>query len=228
MSYTLSKAADTASADTGRAVPSVISAPEQDRGPSDFDRRHALTGTLSYRTPPRSGLAGAILSDWSIDTIFRALSAAPVTVTLSVASRTVRPNLTPGIPLYIDDESAPGGRRFNDTVDPARPGCKGPFCPPAANVQGNMPRNLLRGFPARQIDLALRRRLPVVGSTQVELLVDVFNVFNTANFGDPAATLTSGTFGRSTAMLNRSLGGLNALYQIGGPRSMQFGLRVQF
>jgi hypothetical protein len=226
VSYTLSKSTDTSSADTDRMLPNAISPPERDRGPSDFDRRHALTGTLSYRTPAKAGLAGALLGNWSVDTIFRALSAAPVNVTLSVAARTVRPDLTPGIPLYIDDAAAPGGQRFNDAVDPSRPGCKGPFCPPAANTQGTMPRNLLRGFPARQIDLALRRRLPF-GSMSVDLQVDVFNVLNIANFGDPSGVLTASTFGRSSSMLNRSLGGLNALYQIGGPRSMQFGLKVQ-
>jgi hypothetical protein len=228
VSYTLSKSTDTASADTDRNLPLAITTPEQNRGPSDFDRRHALTGTLSYRTPSHSGLAGTVLGNWSIDTIFRALSAAPVNVTLSVAGRTVRPDLTDGIPVYIDDPSAPGGRRFNDAIDPSRPGCKGPFCPPPANTQGNMPRNLLRGFPARQIDLALRRHLPLRGGSRIELQVDIFNVLNIPNFGDPSGVLTAATFGRSSAMLNRSIGGLNALYQIGGPRSVQFGVRFQF
>jgi hypothetical protein len=47
-------------------------------------------------------------------------------------------------------------------------------------------------------------------------------------------TLTSSFFGRSTQTLANSLGaggangGLNPLYQIGGPRSIQFALKLQF
>jgi len=46
--------------------------------------------------------------------------------------------------------------------------------------------------------------------------------------------LSSGLFGQSTQMLGRSLGtggqvgGLNPMYQIGGPRSVQLALRFLF
>jgi hypothetical protein len=61
-----------------------------------------------------------------------------------------------------------------------------------------------------------------------ELRADVFSVFNIDNFGDPIGAVANAQFGRSTQMVNRALGGLNALYQIGGPRSAQFGVRVSF
>jgi hypothetical protein len=46
--------------------------------------------------------------------------------------------------------------------------------------------------------------------------------------------MTSSTFGQSTQMRNNYLGsggqsgGLNPLYQIGGPRSVQLALKLQF
>jgi len=61
-----------------------------------------------------------------------------------------------------------------------------------------------------------------------------FNIFNHPNFGPPANYLTSPLFGQSTQMLGASLGGgsdnggLNPLYQIGGPRSIQLALKLQF
>ena len=55
-----------------------------------------------------------------------------------------------------------------------------------------------------------------------------FNAFNAANFADPVGNLTNSLFGRSTQMLGRSVGGLNALYQIGGPRSIQLGVKLGF
>ncbi|MGH9969752.1 MAG: hypothetical protein ACREBG_18435, partial [Pyrinomonadaceae bacterium] len=63
---------------------------------------------------------------------------------------------------------------------------------------------------------------------------EFFNLFNHPNFGDPVGDLNSGFFGHSTSMLGRSLGsggsngGLSPLYQLGGPRSIQLALKMQF
>jgi hypothetical protein len=63
---------------------------------------------------------------------------------------------------------------------------------------------------------------------------EFFNIFNHPNFGPPIGDLTSSQFGYSTATLASSLGsgggngGLNPLYQIGGPRSIQLALKLQF
>ena len=57
---------------------------------------------------------------------------------------------------------------------------------------------------------------------------------NTPSFGDPSGALQSPQYGYSTKMLGRSLGrggvngGLNPLYQIGGPRSVQLAVRLAF
>jgi len=57
---------------------------------------------------------------------------------------------------------------------------------------------------------------------------------NHPNFGNPTNNLTSPLFGRSTQTLANSLGsggangGFNPLYQIGGPRSIQLALKLQF
>jgi hypothetical protein len=63
---------------------------------------------------------------------------------------------------------------------------------------------------------------------------DFFNIFNHPNFGSPINYLSSSLFGQSTQMLGASLGsggqngGLNPLYQIGGPRSAQLALKLLF
>jgi len=60
------------------------------------------------------------------------------------------------------------------------------------------------------------------------------NIFNHPNFGNPNNNVTSHLFGRSTQTLANSLGsggangGLNPLYQIGGRRSIQLALKLQF
>jgi hypothetical protein len=64
--------------------------------------------------------------------------------------------------------------------------------------------------------------------------VDLFKIFNHPNFGPPVNYMTSPLFGQATQMLGASLGaggqngGLNPLYQIGGPRSAQLALKLMF
>jgi hypothetical protein len=63
---------------------------------------------------------------------------------------------------------------------------------------------------------------------------NLFNLFNHPNFGQPDNNLTDRLFGQSKQMLASSLGsggangGFNPLYQIGGPRSIQLALKLQF
>ena len=60
------------------------------------------------------------------------------------------------------------------------------------------------------------------------------NIFNHPNFGQPDNNLTDPLFGQSTQMLASFLGsggangGFNPLYQIGGPRSIELALKLQF
>jgi hypothetical protein len=94
-------------------------------------------------------------------------------------------------------------------------------------------RNVLRGFGARQADLALQRQFNFPDKLGLRFRAEFFNLFNHPNFGIPNNTLTSPLFGRSTQTLGSSLasgnnGGFNPLYQIGGPRSIQLALRLQF
>jgi hypothetical protein len=63
---------------------------------------------------------------------------------------------------------------------------------------------------------------------------EFFNIFNHPNFASPTNSLTSALFGRSTQTLANGLGtggvngGFNPLNQIGGPRSIQLALKLQF
>jgi hypothetical protein len=64
----------------------------------------------------------------------------------------------------------------------------------------------------------------------------MFNVLNHPNFAQPIGDIFNPQFGVSTQMLGQSLsngnvsggGGLNPLYQFGGPRSIQLALKLFF
>ena len=101
-------------------------------------------------------------------------------------------------------------------------------------VQGNLGRNAIRGFGMHQIDLALRRQFTPAERLSVEFRLEAFNLLNHPNFADPVRFLSSPLFGESPSMLNRMLGtgspasGVTPIFQTGGPRSVQLGLRFRF
>ena len=135
-----------------------------------------------------------------------------------------RPDLVPGVPLYLSDPTVAGGRRINRAA----------FVVPAQIRQGKLGYNALRGFGVSQLDLALRRQFDWGEHIKLQLRAEVFNVFNHPNFGNPNNILTGNFFGQSTQMLGRSLGaggingGLSPIYQIGGARSIQLALKLMF
>jgi hypothetical protein len=229
-SYTWSHSIDIASSDFAFNLPVTRTDPKIDRGSSDSDVRHSFSAAITYDLPNWSGhsVINAMLLDWSADAIFRARTATPVNVVffsrLFGVAAVKRPNLVAGVPVYVDDPTVAGGRRINRSA----------FVAPPPNQQGAVGRNSLRGFPFSQLDFSLRRRFKLTERYALQLRADFFNLFNHPNFGDPDSLLESATFGQSVQMLGQSLGsggietGFSPLYQIGGPRSMQVVLKLQF
>lgn len=234
VSYTWSHAIDTASNDSFPHAPADRLDPGLDRASSDFDVRQTLAGAVVWQTPKLdAGALSSISNGWTVDAIFRAQTATPINITyardLGFGVYNFRPDLKPGIPIFIHDWSAPGQRRINHSGERA-----GPFAPPAEDRQGTLGRNALRGFPFRQIDFALQREFALTEKTKLRLRAEVFNLFNHPNFAEPRASLNDPLFGVSTSMLNRGLGtagvngGLNPIYQVGGARSIQLAIRLVF
>ena len=78
------------------------------------------------------------------------------------------------------------------------------------------------------MDLAVRREFPIYENLKLQFRAEAFNLFNHANFGHIDPFLGSAGFGRADHTLAQSLGVLSSLYQAGGPRSMQFALKLVF
>jgi carboxypeptidase family protein/TonB-dependent receptor-like protein len=241
------------SIDTGSAGSTLVSSNQfllstssaTNRGPSDFDIRHAFSAGLTYEIPaPKStGFANAMLSGWSTDSFITVRSAPPVNVSDSKFFQfngglfgDVRPDVVAGQPFYLHGSQYPGGKALNPaafTDPPVDPITRNPV------RQGNLSRNALRGFGAFQWDLAVHRDFPIHESLKLQFRAEMFNVLNHPNFGPPNGSFGFGGFGVSSQMLNQSLNGgvagnnsgggaFSPLYQIGGPRSIQFGLKLSF
>jgi hypothetical protein len=131
------------------------------------------------------------------------------------------------VPVYLTGPQFPGGVALN----------KAAFVNPSAGQQGNLSRNQLRLFGAWQEDFSLRRQFKLREKLAFQFRAEFFNIFNHPNFGNPTALnlrISSAVFGLSTQTLASSLGsggqagGFSPLYQIGGPRSIQFGAKLIF
>ena len=60
-------------------------------------------------------------------------------------------------------------------------------------VDGNAPRNLLDGPGFRVVDLALSRDFAMPNKSKLTFRVEATNAFNVVNYGQPGASVPSGT-----------------------------------
>ncbi len=203
------------------------------RASSDFDIRHNFQAALVYDIPGKyeNSLLSALLKRWSVDARVTARSALPVDIESEEyydpqtgADVVFHPDRVPGQPLYVSDPAAPGGRTINYNAFTI---VTDEFGDP---IEGNAGRNSARGFGAFQTDLAVHRDFVLTERVGLQFRAEAFNVFNHPVFGSIYNQLTDGAglFGQAYSTLNGSLGGLNSLYQLGGPRSFQFALKLHF
>lgn len=239
LSYTWAHSLDTSSIDTGSALQGFASVFGAERARSDFDIRHNLTFTGSYLLPSaKGGILNAALKDWWADWSLSARTGLPFDVQTLSAETTdtdgttredlpglyafVRANYL-GLPIWISDPLAPGGKRLNPDA----------FAIPESLEQGDLGRNAINGFGAWQLDLALRRQLRLNESLALQFQAQAINLFNHPAFSNPffgqSANLASPSFGYVRNTLGQSSGGgANSLYGQGGPRTLQFGIRLEF
>jgi hypothetical protein len=230
VSYSWSHSLDDDSSDAFLVWAGAGTSRVRDHASSDFDLRHSLNATLTYELPHRASGPGRYLGGWGIDGLWHARSGFPISVLQTEQyegiplANAFRPDLVYGVPLWLDDPSAPGGKRVNAAA----------FAATRTEVQGTLGRNAIVGFGMSQIDLAIRREFRWRDRYALQLRMEAFNAANRANFADPVRYLNSAIFGQSNSMLNVMLGtgspgsGLAPILQTGGPRSLQLTLRFRF
>lgn len=216
VSYTLSKSVDDASSpgatEAETNVPQNVRNIFSDSGewaPSSFDKRHIFVASGVYQIPVASGrgLTGLLLGGWRANAIFIAQSGSPFTVNLAVD----RANIGAGPaqrPDQIRDPNLPGGQRTAERwFDTDAFALQAPF------TFGSATRNSVVGPGYASLDLALAK-LVTLGTRQLELRWEIFNLLNRANFDLPNRQFGNPSFGR--------------IFSAKNPREMQFGLRLSF
>ena len=204
-SYTWSKSLDTNSLNSsGFVVQNNYDIPNQ-YGLSDFDARHRVVFSGTYVLP----FTGHVLTrGWQIAAIVQSQSGNPVTIVTSNSSlngipNTVRPDVTGPVSIVGSVD------RWFDTSA---------FV--AVDRFGNLGRNVVIGPAFHNTDLSLIKNTPIGGS-RLQLRVDVFDVFNHANFGPPGNIVGSPTFGKITRT-RLSTG------EAGSSRQVQLAARLSF
>jgi hypothetical protein len=232
-SYSWSHSIDIASTDAFANylnTPGSVANPNIDRGNSDFDIRNSFTAGVTYNlpSPEWNAVTRAALEGWSVDSFIFARSAPPVDVVSGVVfadgiALYPRPNVVAGKRLVLYGSQYPGDKILNVAA----------FTAPPTGQQGDFGRNVLRGFGAAQADVAFQRQFHFTEKLVLRFRGEFFNLFNHPNFGPPDDNITDALFGQSTQTLASSLAGtdnagFNPPYQIGGPRSIQLALKLQF
>ncbi len=203
--------------------------PQNERASSDQDIRHNFSLDVGYDLGFRKWFGGgpsALVDGWQINSIVQARTGFPVNVTRSggtFGGFSFRPNLVPGVSTRCPNYSLPNCQ-FNAAA----------FKDPGAGVYGNLGRNALRGPGFFQVDFSLAKNTRLSERTSLSLRMDVFNIFNRANFADPSGGLIQGdinsfgrlaAFGQSISTVGNQLGGLLGA---GGPRQIQLSARFNF
>jgi len=217
-SYTLSKSIDTSSTDNlGGTVANPFNLRDE-RGRSDWDRRHAFVASWLYTPPIRfsNGFANAMLGGWTFTGIHTIQSGAPLTFTmgddvaLDGTFGDQHAQLQPGITrdnIVLDhpDRGSMVARFFNtDAFVPTNQVPRG--------IYGNAGRSLINGPAFNSTDLSVLKDFQIREPVRLQFRLEAFNAFNQVNFTSVTTSVASSAFGQ--------------IRQAAEPRILQFALKL--
>jgi hypothetical protein len=210
--HSIDYAGANAEQDTGPQNPRDLT---PNRGNSNFDLRHRVVFSSAYELPfgrgkaflSNSRTASAILGGWQLSGITSWQTGLPLTPVLnfdpSNTGTTGRPNRIASGELSGDARSIT--RWFDVSA----------FAAPSGFVFGNSGRNILRGPSQYNTDIGLSRSLHVTERVGLQIRAEAFNLFNTPQFGLPAATIGNANAGVISTVVTPE-------------RQLQFALRLAF
>jgi hypothetical protein len=190
----------------------------RDYGPANWDVPHRFVASYIYDIPFLKASSNAFLkhvvAGWQVSGITTIQSGTPVNVTFGTDRANTgtggqRPDLVGAVPSLNCSENTAGAtqverRQLINCYDPSA------FPLPALFTFGNAGRNILRGPKFQSTDLSFMKNIILRGDTRLQIRVEMFNVFNNVNYGNPNASIDSTAFGRIT-----SAGSMRQL-QLGG------------
>lgn len=214
--------------------------PDLNRGVADFNRKHIFVFTQLYELPfgrNRKYFSGVnkaldyLIGGWQINSNTTWQSGFPFNVTYDPC-RDIDPSPTNTI-LQCDRDTGPNRPNVNGDIR-YTPGVNGSidtsaFSKPAIGTFGNLKRNALAGPSYFRTDASVFKRFLFTETMNLELRLEVVNLFNTVNLGNPDSNLGSfnaagqlvpnGNFGKSDS---------TAFFGNDPQRNLQFAIRFAF
>jgi len=200
-SYTLAKSIDSSSTDNLGATVANPFDLRQERGRSDWDRRHAFVASWLWTLPFKfdNRLTNALLGGWTLTGITTVQSGLPITflmgqdVALDGTFGSQHAQLASGITtknIVLDhaNRDAFVNQFFNTSA----------FVPVSdvpLGTYGNAGRGLISGPAFNNTDFSILKDFAIRESLKLQFRTELFNAFNQVNFNNPDGTVTDGTFG---------------------------------
>jgi hypothetical protein len=228
VAYTFSKSIDDASngifgGTRGVAFPQDSFNLAAERAVSVFDQKHRFMTNVTYDLDILTSLLGSlpksVTGGWQIGGIYTGASGLPITPFMGnmnvsgTGELNDRPNL-------IGDPTA-GAQR-----DAANWFNRAAFAAPAPGTFGSSGRNTIIGPRLHIVDLSVGKVTKINDRFSAQFRAEAFNLFNRANLSLPQVDFSQSTFGTITATPDTDLG--NPRLTDGGPRVIQFGLKLLF
>jgi hypothetical protein len=215
--YTWSHAIDTVATEFGggTGTPQDLRNRNADRGNSAYDLRHRATVSYTYRLPFGKGqrlmntgtAANLLLGGWQTNGIVIMQTGLPFTPASGGANTGGAGGSRPDA---VRDATLPSGQRsLQRWFDPTL------FGVPALYTFGNLGRDTLFGPGRWNVDMSLFKDFPIREPLILQFRAEAFNAFNHPQFGQPNATIGTGSAGTITSI-------------VGNPRNLQLALRLQF
>jgi hypothetical protein len=204
-SYTLSKSSDSNSYEgTGaNANGSLQNSFDLDDsyGPSDFDVRHRFSINGTYELPFRGN---RLKEGWQITGVLQLQTGSPVNIITTLNTLTGVTSLRPDL---IGDPKVIGSttQYFDNSVCDPRVAAGGvgactsssvfalPYTDATTLHFGSMPRNLIYGPGFNNTDLSIIKNIALAKASRLQLRVEMFNLFDVANLGQPGRTAAVGS-----------------------------------
>jgi hypothetical protein len=172
--------------------------PSTNEGPCIADRPHIFNlSTVVMSRGVGSGFTNLFTRDWQLGLVLQARSGQPLTPSttgdsaLTSLAATERPLIVAGV------DPNPSEPTWNSSGTALQWFNMAAFAQNTPGVWGNVPRGYLRGPAYWNVDMALSRNVKVA-TRAFELRVEVFNVFNHVNWGNPIVVLGATNSGAVT------------------------------
>jgi hypothetical protein len=211
LNYTFSRSLDTYSDEGKFQVEHDQTRPFLNRGLSDFHRKHRLIMSGTWDLP---FTRNRLISGWQVSGVATFQSGRPFSVVdddfsgFLFASTGPRPNIAPGATHKDITTQGPVTSRITNYFNRSALQSSGAQF-------GNLGRNVVNGPDQRRVDLSVAKRTRITERTSLDFRAEAYNISNTPAFRNPDRDMSNASFGTITRTR-------------GGPRVIQFGLKLRF